>query len=210
MTVKDNYQIQLMQAKKLFLTYDQQELIRRCRLRFDEIYLYTSLLSEPYRIHRQTADVERLCAGSWVSGNSFGEVMTLLDWLCDSHPNRYITGRWINMVTHGHSFHRSLQEEGADPDAQWFEKNPDALCAACEALHGKKQPGADISYAIELFDGLEILLQLWHGDEEFPPRLRFLWDENTTRYIRYETTWYAIGLLIKRIKECMERTKPTL
>ena len=45
------------------------------------------------------------------------------------------------------------------------------------------------------------MVQLWYGDEEFPPRLRFLWDENTTRYIRYETTWYALGLLMKRLRE---------
>ena len=72
---------------------------------------------------------------------------------------------------------------------------------ACLALNGEAFPGADISYAIELLDGLRVLVQLWHGDEEFLPRLCCLWDENVTRYIRYETTWYAIGLLIKRIRE---------
>jgi len=108
---RDNYRIQAAQAKKLFLTYDQQELIRRCRLRCDEDYLYTDLLSEPYRIHRRTGDMERLHEGSWVDGNSFGEVMTILDWICDSKPDRFVTGRWINIVTHGHYFHRELQEK---------------------------------------------------------------------------------------------------
>ena len=37
---RDNYQIQLMQAKKRFLTYDQQELINRCAVGFDEDYFY--------------------------------------------------------------------------------------------------------------------------------------------------------------------------
>ena len=65
-------------------------------------------------------------------------------------------------------------------------------------------PGADLGYAIELLDGLRILVQLWHGDEEFAPRLRFLWDENTTQYIRYETTWFALGLLKERLREKMK------
>lgn len=199
---QDNYQLQAQQAKKLFLTYDQQELIRRCRLRFDEKYLYTTLLTEPYRIHRKTGDMERQRRGSWVDGNSFSEVMTLLDWLCDSRENRYITGRWINIVTHGSCFHSNLQEE-RDDDAELFDRDPAAFCKACESLGGEKQSGGDISYAIELLDGLQILVQLWHGDEEFSPRLRCLWDENTTRYIRYETTWYAVKLLIERIKENM-------
>jgi len=200
---RDNYRIQAAQAKKLFLTYDQQELIRRCRLRCDEDYLYTDLLSEPYRIHRRTGDMERLHEGSWVDGNSFGEVMTILDWICDSKPDRFVTGRWINIVTHGHYFHRELQEK-ADPDALLFDREPEAFARACEAMKGEKLPGADIGYAIEMIDGLRVFVQLWHGDEEFAPRLRCLWDENTQQYLRYETTWYAVGLLMKRLKERMK------
>lgn len=200
---RDNYRLQAEQAKKSFLTYDQQELIRRCGLRYDDDYLYTALLADPYRIDRRTGDMERFCDESWVDGNSFGEVMTLLDWLCDSRPDRYISGRWINLVTHGPYFHRELQEE-EDPNAQLFDREPVAFAAACEALGGEKMPGADIGYAIELVDGLRIFVQLWHGDEEFAPRLRCLWDENTERYLRYETTWYAVGLLMKRLRERMK------
>lgn len=198
----NNYEKQVLQAKKHFLTYDQQELIARCNLRYDEEYFYIKFLGADYRICRASGDMERLCHGAWADGNSFGEVMTILDWLCDSRADRYITGNWINIVTQGNYFHRSLQEE-ADPDAVFFEKAPEAFCKACEALQGKAHPSGDISYTIELVDGLQVLVQLWYGDEEFPPRLRLLWDENTLRYIRYETTWYAAGLLIERIKANM-------
>lgn len=200
----NNYKIQVMQAKKRFLTYDQQELIRRCRIRFDSGFLYLRFLSEEYRIDRASGDMERFHGQHWIDGNSFGEVMTVLDWLCDSREDRYITGRWINIVNEGHYFHRNLQEDPEDPDAELFDKDPEGFAAACQALGGEPVPGGDVGYAIELVDGLKILVQLWHGDEEFPPRLRYLWDENTTRYIRYETTWYALGLLMKRIKENMQ------
>ena len=199
----NNYEKQALQAKKHFLTYDQQELIARCNLRHDERYFYIKFLGAEYRICRESGDMERLCHGEWADGNVFGEVMTILDWLCDSRADRYITGNWINIVTQGNYFHRSLQEEETDPDAVLFEKAPEAFCKACEALQGKAHPSGDISYTIELVDGLQVLVQLWFGDEEFPPRLRLLWDENTLRYIRYETTWYAAGLLIERIKAAM-------
>ena len=75
----DNYKIQAGQAKKLFLTYDQQELIRRCRLEYDPDYLYVPFLAQTYRIHRRTGDMERCVGDAWVDGNSFGEVMTILD-----------------------------------------------------------------------------------------------------------------------------------
>ena len=201
----NNYDIQVMQAKRRFLTYDQQELICRCNLRFDDDYFYITFLTEPYRIHRRTGDMERRHGGSWIDGNSFNEVMTVLDWLCDCRPDRYITGRWINVVTHGHYFHGSLQEDASNPHARLFDQNPEAFRAACQALKGEKLPGADIGYAIELLDGLRVYVQLWHGDDEFPPHLRCLWDENTNRYLRYETTWYTTGLLMERIKENMKK-----
>jgi hypothetical protein len=201
MEKRDNYKIQLAQAKMHFLTYDQQELIQRCGIKSDEKYLYTHLLGEEYRICRRTGDMERFSSGKWIDGNSFAEVMTILDWLCDSKEGRYITGRWVNIVNQGPYFHRNLQEEEEDPDAMKFSQNPEQFIKACEKLDGERVPGGDISYAIELIDGLQILVQLWHGDEEFPPRLRFLWDENATKYIRYETTWYALGLLMKRLRQ---------
>ena len=200
--MQDNYQIQLEQAKKHFLTYDQQELIRRCRLRHDEDYFYVTMLSYEYRICRTTGHMERRRDGAWEDGNGFNEVMTLLDWLCDSRQDRYITGRWINPVTHGHYFHRDL-EESRDPTAELFDAHPQAFCAACERLGGVKMSGADISYAIPFLDGLQVLVQLWHSDEEFPPNLRSLWDENVGRYLRYETIWFATALLMRRIQENM-------
>lgn len=199
----NNYQIQMAQAKQRFLTYDQQELINRCRLRFDDDYLYTTVLTEPYRICRHSGDMERLHGLRWVDANSYHEVMTILDWLCDSRPDRFVTGRWVNLVTHGHNFHGRLQEDVNDPDADLFDRNPAAFSAACEALKGQRQPGADISYIIEFIDGLRVFVQLWHSDDEFPPHLRCLWDENTHRYLRYETTWFATALLMARIKENM-------
>lgn len=194
----------MAQAKKLFLTYDQKELIKRCRLQYDDVYFYVRFMGEQCRICRVSGDMERFCKGQWIDSNSFEAVMTILDWLCDSKENRYITGNWINIVSHGHYFHSNLQEGGDDPNARYFEENEKAFMNACEKLGGEKQASADIAYTIELVDGLKILVQLWHGDEEFPPKVRLLWDENTLRYIRYETTWYAAGLLLERIKENMK------
>lgn len=197
----NNYDIQVAQAKKHFLTYDQQELINRCCLKYDENYFYITFLGSPYRICRASGNMERKQADTWVSGDSFGEVMTILDWLCDSRAARYPTGRFINVVSQGHYFHSNLQEDGENPLAAFFDKNPKAFHYACRALGGQKHISADHSYTIELLDSLKILVQLWHGDEEFPPRLRFLWDENALRYIRYETTWYALGLIEKRLRQ---------
>ncbi len=203
MTPVNNYAIQAQQAKTRFLTYDQQALIQKFHLKAEDAYLYLSLFSEPCRISRTTGDIQRQTGGAWVDANSFGEVMTLLDLLCDSREDRCLSGRLKNMTSFGLMFHQNLLEDARDPWAEAFQAQPEAFCAACKALGGKPFPQGDIAYTIELFDGLCIVLQLWLGDEEFPPNLRMLWDENTTQYIRYETMHYARGLLLGRIREKM-------
>lgn len=203
MEFRDNYQIQAQQAKQHFLRYDQQKLIEKLKLSFDEDYLYTKLLCKPYRIHRKTAHIQRQEENGWEDGNSFEEVMTLLDLLCDSRADRYLACRWKNMQSFGLMFHQNLLEERRDATADLFDRDPEGLRRACMAMGGQPVSGADIGYAIELFDGLRIGIQFWHGDDEFYPRLRYLWDENALQYIRYETMHYVLPLLLKRLKEKM-------
>lgn len=199
----DNYAIQAQCAKARFLTYDQAQIIKKLRLRHDEAYLYPHMLGLPYRLCRKTGDLERCEGGAWRDANTFHEIMTLLDLLCDSRPDRYLTGRWVQMQNFGHLFHTALLENENDPDARAFDQNPDDLHRACKALCGTPIPGGDISYAIELFDGLAIGLQFWHGDQEFTPCLRWFWDENALAYIRYETMYYAVALLKQRLRHLL-------
>lgn len=200
---RDNYKIQASQAKQHFLTYDQDRLIKKLKANADERYIYVQFLRDPYRLNRNTGDVERYLDGKWVDGNSFGEVMTLLDLICDSREDRWLTGRWRSMGDMGMQFHQNLLEEKRDKMADLVDKDPDCFRRACGAMGGRSIPGADISYAIELFDGLEICIQFWFGDDEFYPRLRYLWDENALQYLRYETMYYAVGLLQQRLREKM-------
>ena len=85
----DNYAIQLANAQKFFLTYDQEKLIKKFRLQSDENYLYIPMFSTPYRLNRRTGKLERF-AGDWQDANTFGEVMTLLDLVCDSREGKFI------------------------------------------------------------------------------------------------------------------------
>lgn len=199
----DNYLIQAGQAKARFLTYDQNALIAKLKLKSDGQYLYPRLLDQTYRLDRRTGDLERLHRGRWIDANSYEEVMTLLDLICDSREDRYITGCWKNMQSFGMQFHRNLLEDRRDPWADRFDRDPDSLHRGCRALGGEPMPGADICYRLEFFDGLPICVQFWHGDEEFRPRLRYLWDENADRYLRYETMYFAVELLLRRLEEEM-------
>ena len=200
----DNYLLQAQQAKRYFLRYDQNALIAKLDLKADDEYLYVNLLCEPYRIRRNSGDMERCHRGTWVDANSHGEVMTILDLVCDSRPDRFVTGRWKIMQAFGMRFHSGLLEKERDPWALRFDRDPESLHRACLALGGREIPVADISYSMEFFDGLPLCIQFWHGDEEFSPRLRYLWDENADRWLKYETMYFALNLLHDRMKEVLE------
>ncbi len=204
MITTNNYFTQMQQAKKHFLTYDQEKLIRKLKLKADTEFLYTVLFSEHYRISRNTGDVERMEANAWVDANNFEEVMTLLDVICDSREDRFVSGKWKNMRDFGLMFHQNLLESRRDPWACLFQERQEAFCQVCEALDGKRLTNGDIAYSIEVCDGLPLMLQLWFGDDEFPPNLRILWDENALMYLRYETMYFAKGLLLEKVKEKMD------
>lgn len=203
MAMVGNYLLQARSAKQRFLSYDQQKLIQKFCLEWDETFLYATLLGRKYRLCRQTGDMDCLTDGGWADGNSYEEVMTLLDLLCDSRDDRFIVGRWKSMESFGLMFHQNLLQDERDPLAERFDREPEALRKAGLAIGGKPQAGADIAFVFEVFDGLPIVLQFWHGDEEFTPRIRWLWDENARMYIRYETMYFAVGLLRRRILERM-------
>ena len=198
---KDNYLIQAAQAKRHFLTYDQTHLIEKLKADAEEQYIYVKLLCQLYRLDRTSGDIQQYRDGIWVDGNSYEEVMTLLDLMCDSREDRHLSGRWKSMTDFGLQFHQNLLEERKDAVADLFDSDPDGLRRTCIAMGGRPIPGADIGYAVELFDGLEIGVQFWRGDEEFFPRLRYLWDENALQYIRYETMYFAVNLLLRRLLE---------
>ena len=130
---KNNYAIQAQNAKKIFLSYDQNALAEKLGLRTDDRYLYTALLGQPYRIARKTGDLERLENGAWIDANSFDEVLTLLDLVCDSRADRHPAGIWKNMTDFGHQFHQNLMES-RDALADFAQEQPDAYCAALKKL----------------------------------------------------------------------------
>lgn len=197
---RNNYAIQAQNAKKIFLSYDQKKLTEKLHLQTDETYLYTSFLGAPYRIDRKTGSLERFDGKTWTDGNSFDETLSVFDLVCDSREDRHPAGVWKNMTDFGHQFHQNLMES-RDALADFAQNRPQEYRAALEKLGARPVKGANIAYVLPVFDSLEMALFFWAGDEEFSPRIRYLWDENALQYIRYETMYYVLGCLRARLCE---------
>lgn len=196
--MQDNYQMQAQQAKSYFLRYDQQTIIKKCSLQADARYLYTTLFGIPYRVCRKTGDLSYLDRDIWRDGNSHGEVMTLLDLLCDSREDRHPSHQWKTMQAFGLYIHQSLGEK--NPAALDYQRNPDGLRRALEAMGAAPFPQGNVAYTIPVFEELTLVLQFWLGDEDFPPSLRYLWDENALMYLKYETMYFAVDVLTEKLR----------
>ena len=203
-TRPDNYAIMAEQARLRFLTYDQQMILNKSPVKFDESYIDLPVLDTLCRVSRETGHVTWLEEDTWQPSPRRHDILTVYDYLCDASPDRCLTGDWRSTAALGSHVHTGLNEE-ANALETTIDENPDTFRRICGCLGGIPFPHCDIGFTLQLFPDLPITLQFWHSDEEFPPRLRFLWDSNTCQYIRYETTYYALGLIQSRLNALMER-----
>ena len=202
MSRTNNYEIAKENARKLFLNWDQERIIERCALEWDEEYLYLRFLGQPFRIRRATGEAENLSLGRPAN---FEEALSIYDYLCRRDPLPGMAGAWcaINSLKHVAQSNPSpatfLQKR-----ALHCQEHMPAVKRALAEL-GSPFPRGDIAYVVPIFDGFDMLFQFWEGDDEFPPSIHFLWDENAPDYLFYETLYYVMGcfrdLVDRRIAE---------
>ncbi len=197
----DNYQTMAMQAQQKFLTYDQSAIIDKTPITYDETYLYLPVLDRTCRIHRNTGDLFWSSPdGTFVPSTAPCDRLTVFDYLCDARSDRFLSGTFLAMANFGHMFHTNLLEGSQASDLELaIDSQPDLFRRACRALHGTPFPTGDIAYKIPFFSDMPVVVQFWHSDEDFPPQLRYFWDKNALSYLRYETMYYAVGILQNRL-----------
>lgn len=199
-----NYEITKRRVQTDFLKYDQEQMIQKFALRQDENYLYISFIGHLYRIDRNTGLLEwseddfKTC----VEGD-FNEALTIYDFLCDSKEHCRASGDFINLQSLStlQSSSKKLGDGLFGGKEQVFDHKDALLCSICEKLGGKKAGKGDVAYEIPLFDQISCRIQFWNSDEDFDAQLQIFMDKNILDFIRYETVWYAVSHLMKRLTE---------
>ncbi len=200
-----NYQRMLLDMRERFLRYDQSSMVERFSLHSDETYLYISCVDRKHRIHRTTALAE--CADSHGTFHEadINAAATIYDVLCCSAPGCTLSGQFAPINSVAKNYHTKNLGGGVfDRCPPVFADHPDLLEKALAALGGTPEGKGDIAYRIELFPFLPIRVQFWNADDDFPASLQILWDTNTLQFLHYETTYYAAGHLLRRLRELME------
>ena len=222
-----NYDLMRDQMETEFLNYDQEKMIRKYGLAHDDKYLYLTFVGRKCRIGRNSGRVE------WTEDDfchavhaDYNISMTIFDVLCYAKDDCCLSGRFMPV----NQLKGTVQSASPGKDmfggtAKKFDGHTGRLARACELLGGQKERVGDVSYRIPLFrwypakcadarrnlrdsvscqtDSLPVILQFWESDEEFPPVLKLMWDENILSYMHFETTFFAAGHLLERLNGLM-------
>ncbi len=62
----------------------------------------------------------------------------------------------------------------------------------------------DVAAVLWAFPFLPVTFQYWEGDDEFPPSLKFMYDENILDYMHFETVFFMTAHILKRMEETAE------
>lgn len=202
-----NYEITKRRVQKDFLKYDQEKMIQKFSLKADENYLYITFIGHSYRICRKSGYLE------WSEDNfvtcvegDFNEALTIYDLLCDSKENCHAANDFINLnsLSTLQSSSKKLGDGLFHGEDKIFDHKEELFGNVCEKLGGIKAGKGDVAYELPLFDFLPCRIQFWNSDDEFDAQLQIFMDKNVLKFIRYETVWYAVSHLMKRLTEEME------
>lgn len=196
---KTNYDKTREDAEQRFLAYDQEKMIRKFSLKADENYLYLRFVGRDYRISRKNGRIEwnREEIGKDYfepAQAGFEETLAIMDVLCSSKDDCQLAGTYNTIdrmksvryaATPGSGLYTTYEK--------LFDENTEKLQKVLENLGGTKDHPGDAAAKLPVFDFLPVIFQFWHSDEEFPATLKFMWDENTLDYLRFETAILCHG-----------------
>lgn len=203
--MKTNYKVMQDSMQIKFLEYDQQHMIDKFHLKYDDAYLYIEFCGRMYRISRRSGGTEwSEDAFQRCNDADYNEAMSIFDVLCCSKDGCHLSGRFCTID----QLKGTVQSARPGGNlfirhARCFDERTEQFCRACEALGGEREKIGDASYRFRPFTFLPMMLQFWKSDEEFPANLKIMWDEHILDYVHYETTFFIVSHMLRRIEETM-------
>ena len=98
-------------------------------------------------------------------------------------------------------YYPTFSKRTTEPLTQFFGKDPELLVKVSQRLGAQLSDMGDTGVIINAFPHVPITIILWHGDEEFPPQLNLLFEDNILDYLETEDvtvaceiiTWKLVG-----------------
>lgn len=195
--MRNNYQIAAVNARELFLEWNQCRMIERCGLKADEKHIFVRYLSKDYRIERSSGRVLR---GQDGNEAEFNEVMAIYDLLCRDTPLPEEKRDWkaVHALAYAGLTSPSDSKLSAKT-AAFLQKNLRYVDKVLHRIGCESFPIGDHAAVFTVFDCMHAVFQMWEGDDEFPPVVRYMWDVTAPSRLKFETLWYVMNDFEKRL-----------
>ena len=120
-----------------------------------------------------------------------------------------ISGKWVSFtdlkaaLMKSKSFARDCEE----PLRELFDRDPRPVEQALERLDGLRQTGtpAPIAWKVPALPRVPVLLLYWPRDEEFPSKIKILFDATADRFLDVESLTFLIEGLVKNVESGPDR-----
>ena len=113
------------------------------------------------------------------------------------------THTWVNEkgLKGGFTFFQGPHRLQVEELINLFEKDPEAFLKAGKKLGGSEILYGDKGFALEVFPKVPLAYLLWKGDEEFPTRIRVLFDSTIESHLPLDIIWCMVGETSRRLTE---------
>lgn len=200
-----NNQAMEIKSRELFLSCDQNEMIRKFGLEADDGYLYVRVLGGRYAVDRTDG---RISGGDGVGPVDHDIAMAIYDLLTYTAGQSDcpgISGKWVTLSTLGGLVGAGHEKKLHRPELlKPFEGKVSELRKAGELLGGTPLKKGDVSFRFPVFDCLPMVFEYWDADDEFPANVQFLWDGNADRIVHFEILYYLTAYVERRLAELVE------
>lgn len=196
-----NHEITKQRVMSGIASYDIPKAIRQFALASDDAFLYVDFMTRHYRISQTSGMTEWLADGAWLEA-SFSEVLTIFDILFYSREDAALSGNYMLMqnLSRVQTSETYAGKGGFCKHEEYWDGKEAALAKGCELLGGVPAGKGDVAYRVPVFQNIDMIMQFWSSDEEFPASFNFLFDENLLQFMHYETVWYVVSHFLSLLK----------
>lgn len=112
-----------------------------------------------------------------------------------------VRGEFIsfNNIPNGMFYFKAFQQRALDKLISNFEKKPEKLVTAGALLGGKKWTTGDYSSIIPVFPKIDLVVQIYKADDEFPTEANILFSDNIVNFLPAEDTAFLGGYLVRAL-----------
>jgi hypothetical protein len=195
----DDYQLSFDLAAKELESVPPSEVAARAGLEPPkEDGLYLSYYGRPLRVTLDPPEVIHLDEGPEIPLPEQALVMHYLA-RADGRP---VTGEWITYreVESGEFYWSAFVKRAKAPLVGFFGHQPEKLLELAPKVGGRETDhSADVTVIVRAFPRVDLLLQLWRGDDEFPADGNILFDRSVGGYLSTEDIALTAGLPIYKM-----------